>query len=250
MARRPVIPVLGEAVNAYLVVGEDGVAAIDVGLPSVAPRVERAITEGLGRPLADLRLITCTHYHVDHVGGIARLHARVPTARVFLPARIQASVRAGGPPLTFAPWRKKHRLILGDRFLDRPKIRLADLVTVPWIGMPFLPGRTPPFPVAGFLDEGDELPGFAGWKVLATPGHSPDSLSFWHAKSRSLLSGDTIVVAKKGPMLAYYHVDDEDVARSGARLAKLPVRNLYSGHGPVREDDPDVLKGIEGTLIR
>jgi glyoxylase-like metal-dependent hydrolase (beta-lactamase superfamily II) len=249
MTYRPVIPVLGEVVNAYVLVGQDGLAAIDVGLPSVADRVIQAITSDLGRPLADLRVIACTHYHVDHVGGIARLHARVPTARVHLPAKIARSVRRGGPPLTFAPWRKKHRLILGDRFLDHPPIRLSDVLTVPWIGIPFLPGREPPFPIAGFLADGDELPGFPDWKVLDTPGHSPDSLCFWHEKTGSLLSGDTIVVAKKGPMLAYYHVDDRAVARSGARLARLPVRHLYAGHGPVREDEPGVLDGIEATLI-
>ena len=249
MTDRIVVPVLGEIVNGYLLIGPDGLAAIDAGLPSVAERIVRAITGDLARPLSDLRLIACTHYHVDHVGGIKRLREKAPGAPVYLPAGVERNVRKGGPPLTFAPWRKKHRLFVGDRYMDHEPLRLSDVLAVPWIGMPFLPGREPPFPVAGFLREGDELPGFPGWSVLATPGHSPDSLSFWHEASGSLLSGDTVLGARKGPMLNVYHVDDRALAASGARLARLAVRNLYPGHGTIREGDDRVLDGIEATLV-
>jgi ribonuclease/clavin/mitogillin len=76
--------------------------------------------------------------------------------------------------------------------------------------------------------------------VLHTPGHSPDHIVFWHEASRSLFTGDLVVLggsvmiqASRGGSLAEY-------LASIRRLLMLEPRQLLPAHGP-RIDDPKTL---------
>ena len=60
-------------INAYLVIGGDGVVIVDTGLPGSAPRFQQALARH-GKRFGDVRLIVVTHAHVDHAGAAARLH--------------------------------------------------------------------------------------------------------------------------------------------------------------------------------
>jgi len=73
-------------------------------------------------------------------------------------------------------------------------------------------------------------------KVLHTPGHAPDHLTFWHADSRTLFVGDmlvqgsTVVIpASHGGSLALY-------LRSLERMLRLNPARALPAHGPVIED--------------
>ena len=77
-------------------------------------------------------------------------------------------------------------------------------------------------------------------KVLHTPGHAPDHLTFWHADSRTLFVGDmlvqgsTVVIpASHGGSLALY-------LRSLERMLQLNPARALPAHGPVI-DDPAAL---------
>lgn len=88
------------------------------------------------------------------------------------------------------------------------------------------------------IGEGTVLPG--GLVVLATPGHTDDSVCLWHEASGSLLTGDTIL-GSGSSVIAY---GDGNVAASLASLARLVafcrsagVARLLPGHGePVIQD--------------
>jgi glyoxylase-like metal-dependent hydrolase (beta-lactamase superfamily II) len=86
---------------------------------------------------------------------------------------------------------------------------------------------------------GDEL------IVVATPGHSPDHMSFWHAPSRTMFTGDLVALgtsvmihASRGGNLGQY-------MRSLERVRQHEPRTLLPAHGP-RIDDPHAL--ISGYL--
>lgn len=77
-------------------------------------------------------------------------------------------------------------------------------------------------------------------KVLHTPGHSPDHLSFWHEETRTIFTGDLVtrgasvmIHTSRGGNLAQY-------LRSLERLLALEPRVLLPAHGP-RIDDPRTL---------
>jgi glyoxylase-like metal-dependent hydrolase (beta-lactamase superfamily II) len=91
------------------------------------------------------------------------------------------------------------------------------------------------------LAEGDAvIAGDEPLTVLHTPGHSPDHLTFWHQSSRSLFTGDLVVLGSsvmihwsRGGNLAQYLASLE-------RLLGLDPVQLLPAHGPI-VDDPQAL---------
>jgi glyoxylase-like metal-dependent hydrolase (beta-lactamase superfamily II) len=74
--------------------------------------------------------------------------------------------------------------------------------------------------------------GGAELRVVATPGHSPDSVSFWSEGTRALFTGDTVlgrgtsvIDPPEGDLITYL--------RSLRRMRDLDPRTIYPGHGPV-----------------
>lgn len=84
---------------------------------------------------------------------------------------------------------------------------------------------------AGRLTDGAPLPGASAWTVLASPGHTDDSIALWHEPSRTLLSGDAVISINGAPRFAPDTVDDAAAQRTQARLRALPVEHLLPGHG-------------------
>jgi glyoxylase-like metal-dependent hydrolase (beta-lactamase superfamily II) len=62
-------------VNAYAVIVDDGVILIDTGIPGRANKVIGAL-EDARRRIGEVHTILLTHWHPDHVGGVAELRRR------------------------------------------------------------------------------------------------------------------------------------------------------------------------------
>src|SRR6185436_18114660 len=95
------------------------------------------------------------------------------------------------------------------------------------------------------LGEGDVVAvGDLEVHVVATPGHTADSLSFVIPSERAVLTGDTVlgrgttVVAHPDGKLGAY-LDSLD--RLHALAAEREVRAVWPGHGPVLDDALAVL---------
>jgi glyoxylase-like metal-dependent hydrolase (beta-lactamase superfamily II) len=76
-------------------------------------------------------------------------------------------------------------------------------------------------------------------RVVGTPGHTADSLSFWLPSDGAVLTGDTVlgrgttVVAHPDGQLGAY-LDSLD--RLHALAASREIRTIWPGHGPVIDD--------------
>ena len=102
------------------------------------------------------------------------------------------------------------------------------------------------------LDEGDQIvAGDEPLTVLLTPGHSPDHVAFWHEPSRTVLTGDLVLLggsvmihSSRGGNLAQYLASLE-------RLLTLDPRRLLPAHGPPIDDPRAVLTSyIEHRRMR
>lgn len=85
--------------------------------------------------------------------------------------------------------------------------------------------------------------------VVATPGHSEDSLSLWIAGERSMLTGDTILGGRSAGVyagLASYlgSLDRLDELARGERTTALP------GHGTVVPDLAAVVERVRGVRLQ
>lgn len=216
----------------HLVVGDDALAAVDVGSVEDVPALLDAV-RWLGRPLSQLRWIVVTHIHFDHLMGVDALAARTG-------ARVAVSRRAfdafqGGPPLRVPRGGRTTWHFLGGWFYQGlPFFAPADLPIVRRIGM--TPSGNPFESPVEPLDDGQELPGLPGWTTVFTPGHSDDSHCLLHAGAGFLVAGDTVRNYLGGEWNGIQSDPDAYVG-TRARLAALPVRTIFPGHGPVLDGE-------------
>jgi glyoxylase-like metal-dependent hydrolase (beta-lactamase superfamily II) len=121
----------------------------------------------------------------------------------------------------------------------------GDIVRMPWAGSPLARRHGLPFRVSRWLADREPLAGAPGWRVVASPGHTDDSICLHHGAAKALVSGDVVLgVAGKACFNPFYAFD-EDEPRSERRLLKLGAQRVLPGHGlPVLEGGIDAESGL------
>lgn len=193
-------------INSYLVEEEEELTLVDAALPYSLKGILRAADE-IGKPITRILL---THAHNDHVGALDALKEELPDVRVHIS-------------------RRDARLLTGDRTLD--------------------PGE-PDTPIRGgvpnrlkargevLLREGDRI---GSLLVVASPGHTPGSMSFLDTRNHALIAGDAFQtrggVAVAGqirwwfPFPAMGTWSKQFSLESARKLQKLRPALLAVGHG-------------------
>jgi len=217
----------GYVSNPYLITGER-LAVVDVSVPSAAEKMIAFVENELGRKRTDIALITATHFHIDHIGGIDVLK-RLTSARLAFHPLVKEYL--AGKRIKFPSLKKWIRGLVPvwkSQAFSLPSIR--DIIRSPIAGYPLLRNR-----IAHEVDIwlGDEvpLPVNPEWRVIYTPGHVEDSVCFYHERSGVLLSGDTILNITGRGELNPFHNDSGALFTSFEKLKRLKVRNLYPAHG-------------------
>ena len=232
--------------NTYLIENDRWLGVIDAGTPLAAQRVVQHILEGLGRNLLELRLVTATHFHIDHIGGMGRLLNMCPDAEVLLPSSVagylSGEVKIPIPPLR--SWagglvptvtRLHHHLPYLMQYLRSEKAGIP---------LPLLRNFTSlRYSARCELREGLPIPWFPGWKVIEMPGHTPDSIGFYRPEGHILISGDTILNMKGTGEVNRFCCDRRIIQESFTKLSALRVERLYPGHGTP-------IVGVENVLDR
>ena len=221
--------------NCYVIHNNGDAIVVDAGLPSAAADVA-PVLDRLG---GHVRAIVATHGHSDHVAGAAGIAAKYE-APIHLPTVTMTYLDGQRPRTPSAARVARIWPTLIDQPLDRIGVaglfsgaRSAGYGTA--AGMRW-PGPSP----AGPLADAEPLPGAPDWRILATPGHTDDSIAFWNPLSRALISGDAVLSARGRVWHTPETVDVAAAQRTRQRLQKLPVTHLLPGHGRVVHADTTV----------
>jgi glyoxylase-like metal-dependent hydrolase (beta-lactamase superfamily II) len=211
--------------NAWAVAAGDGIVLFDTGmhLPESMADLDRALAM-VGRRVDDVRLVVCTHAHVDHYGQAASIvqrtgcelwmhpnhaHLTSPLAdpEAAMAQRLEIARSAGVPEAGLRRYEETRR---------NPGSGISGLVE---------PDRAL---VDGVVVESDLGP----WEAIETPGHAPSHVCLWQPERRLLISGDH-VLGRVSLYFDYGYTPDPagEFLASLDRVEALGARLGLSGHG-------------------
>ncbi|MCR8641218.1 MBL fold metallo-hydrolase [Paenibacillus sp. N1-5-1-14] len=142
-------------VNCYLIEEENELTLIDAALPYSVKGILQAAAK-IGKPITKIVL---THAHGDHIGALEALKQQLPDVKIYISAR-------------------DARLLAGDTSLDSNEPQTPIKGSVPKKSMP-----KPDI----LLQDGDRI---SSLLAIATPGHTPGSMSFLDTRSQVMIAGD------------------------------------------------------------
>jgi glyoxylase-like metal-dependent hydrolase (beta-lactamase superfamily II) len=194
---------LKHGMNVYFLEDEGGVVQYDAGTRPMSLAVRTAAAR-----LGGVRRIVLGHADSDHRGSAPFVGAPVYCH----PAEVEAAEAAG-------PYRS---------YWDMSKLSFAP---VRWL-YPLLHHRWDggPVPVAGTLEEGEEI---AGFRVVHFPGHAPGLIGLWRESDRLAIVSDTIYLADserlkplpEGEASVPHPAWDWDIAQARESVRKLAALN-------------------------
>jgi glyoxylase-like metal-dependent hydrolase (beta-lactamase superfamily II) len=216
--------------NAWAVRGAGGLVLFDTGMyqeRSLA-ELERAL-EMCGLRLSEVRLIVCTHAHLDHCGAAGAIieatgcemlmhenheHLRrmLSDPQALLDRQLEVARQSGVPEPSLR------------RYAERRRAERFDVFPVPEPDRP--------------LREGTEIETDLGTFITyETPGHAPSHVCLHQPESRLLISGDH-VLGRVSLYFDYGYTPDPvgEYLASLDRVERLDARLCLAGHGRTFSD--------------
>ena len=197
----------------YLVEYDDKLMLLDGASRADIPYIERYITDEIGQPFSNLKVVIVTHMHPDHAGAAHKL--RDLTGCVLVSANKSKQWYEG---------------------LDGMLMHFTDLILARWVaGRLKKPKRTLWYPrylqPDVTLNDSQPVPHFEDWVVLETPGHTDRDLSVYHKQQDILYVADLIVKVKKRLIAPFPIFHPNKYRQSLERVYNMQPKTLLLAHG-------------------
>lgn len=204
-------------VTSHLLVYGEATAIVDTGVSAAYLALEEEIMRYLGKE-ASIDFILLTHAHFDHLGGIPFLRRFSPQVAL-IAAPLTAEILANKEMLeTF--YRKN--LACAEAMNCEMNITLDE-----WLSS---------FEVTNILGDGDavDLGADVEVKLIATPGHTNDSVSYFVKPDAALACAEAAgSFGGRDKVVSSFSADYADYLESLEKLASLDVRALSFPHSGV-----------------
>lgn len=189
----------------YLVKGKRN-AIIDTGMVATDPFLAQEIKRTIG--FDKIELVLLTHSHFDHIGGVPLIKSRNPKVKVGAHPRVGEILKKPGAVALI-----KSLNVCPEGQDD----------TVPF----------EPFELDITLRDGDEIDLGRGVKikVLETPGHTRDSLTYYILPVKAIVPGESVGAPDgKGGITPEFLADYNTYKESIKKVAKLDVKIIGFPH--------------------
>jgi glyoxylase-like metal-dependent hydrolase (beta-lactamase superfamily II) len=173
------------SVNIYLIRTGNYFTIVDTGweFPAAIKSMENQLAE-IGARFTDIKQILITHFHIDHLGMMAKFKGS-HDVKIYLPQNEIELLKiryTGGD----------NYLPLTDKFLQNHGFPAAEL-TPPEFRLP-IPENLVSTKIDVLLRGGEEIrAGEYVFKVVNTPGHTPGHVGYYEPSHKFIISGDMLL---------------------------------------------------------
>jgi glyoxylase-like metal-dependent hydrolase (beta-lactamase superfamily II) len=211
--------------NAWALAAGDGVVLVDTGMhePGSMLHLHRALDQARLR-IEHVRLIVCTHAHVDHCGQAPPIAEQAGCEVWMHPNHAHHTAAAADPERALL---RRIEIARQSGVPEAPLERWAARRRAQGTGQ----GGT--LTVDRELTEGATVDTDLGaWRVIETPGHAPSHICLYQPERRLLISGDHLLGRVSLYFDAGYTPDPVgEFLASLDKAAGLDARLALSGHG-------------------
>jgi len=216
----------GHASNMYLISypEENRTVLVDCGLPQDIPELLDFIEE---KGLPPIEKVVCTHFHVDHVAGWTELKKHYRSIFIFF--HKEAIGLVSGKERMSLPYPSDFTKIMLPVMKENHYLpTLKEAMEAAHLGTSFK-SHFPMDRVSFFSSVEEIIPGF---ETIHTPGHRPESVSFYEPESGAFISGDFIIVMNDKVVVNTFVYDSKMQMESVEKVKKLEnLIYLMLGHG-------------------
>jgi len=254
-----IIPKSGFA-KTYLIEEDKNIMAVDVGSIGAAHEIESYCTDVLQKSPQDIRFIIATHFHIDHIGGIGTLLRKCSPETLVLFHPFVQEYLAGSTDLP--PMENWASGLLPTALASFSNIKKpSDFTPETLSGIPPSASSGHRLEAIKNLDhltyessiryfDAGRLPryqiGFGDWEVIATPGHTEDSVSLYRNITKELICGDLIIGNHDGTGHLNTFCQDEKLIQETFQILKENIRPvvIYPGHGDIITDAENAFRKV------
>lgn len=215
--------------NTYLI--DDGqLVVVDPGSALNVKLLLDYLTNFLRRAPGEIDLVVLTHFHPDHAAGadMLRKASNAPIAASIVAKRLARigtdGQRDGDVPDTTMT--RGVSLFAGQMF---SQVRLPGVLHHLDFFPPYYERQARLVDI--WLEDVQGLPNHPDWRVIASPGHTPESLCLYNPFSYELICGDTLITLDGGTILVRGGTNRPQLQQTLHTLQQLKVHYLYPGHG-------------------
>ncbi|AEG61492.1 MBL fold metallo-hydrolase [Desulforamulus ruminis] len=204
----------------------DTVILVDAGYPGQWPLIREAM-EQAGMAADQLNKVIITHHDVDHVGSLPNIVRECPRVQVLAHEQEKSYIQGEKQPVKVARLESQLDSLPEEMksLYEKLKASFENLKT----------------PVDRTLTAGEELPHCGGITVIYTPGHTPGHISLYLRQSKTLITGDALLIEEGRllPMSQHIHWDAELAAKSLQELTQYDIQAVICYHGGLYKDNPN-----------
>ncbi|MGF9712042.1 MBL fold metallo-hydrolase [Paenibacillus naphthalenovorans] len=207
----------------------DHTILVDTGYPGQWPLI-RQEAEKSGIAWDTLNKVIITHQDLDHIGSL-------PTILNVLPQPIEVLANDVEKPYIQG---EKRLLKINPESIAQAMDSLPENVPEEWRKAFRQVLENPPkSKVDKTVADGEELPYCGGIVVIHTPGHTPGHISLYHKPSKTLIAGDSMIVAN-GELLGpdpQYCIDADLAVNSLKKFVQYDIETIICYHGGLYKDN-------------
>ncbi|HSW60318.1 MAG TPA: MBL fold metallo-hydrolase [bacterium] len=223
--------------NIYLIsyFDENRTVMVDCGLPWDAVHIIEFIKKN---NLPPVEKVICTHFHVDHCSGWIELKEILKSPLIYF--HVDATPFVTGTQTMDMPAFSDFKDIMIPVMKENQYMpELKEAIKTLYYGTTFK-SRFPMERVSFFNSDDIVIPGF---QTIHTPGHRPESVSFYDPSSGVFISGDFIIVMNGRIVVNTFVYDSEKQMESFEKVKKLEdLMYLLPGHGEIKHFNEKLLK--------